>query len=180
MTWCWWCCHPFESQVLHLPYKCDPLTRKFHTTGCFCSWGCMRAFALSEYSDAQGSAVCSYVSMMAKQTTGTRVLIKTAPSRWALRVFGGTLSIEEFRDSVRDTRVIVRMPNEVHKLHSVVEAIKPEQRVLTDTELDMKLRDIQTASGAVEPLKLKRTKPLKRDALNNLEKTLGITRSAKM
>jgi hypothetical protein len=38
-----------------------------------------------------------------------------------------------------------------------------------------KLSDISSNSGTNEPLRLKRSKPLKRDE-NNLEKSLGITR----
>ncbi len=33
-AWCWWCCHEFEGQSLHLPFKWDSLRNRFETMGC--------------------------------------------------------------------------------------------------------------------------------------------------
>lgn len=179
MTWCWWCCHPVEGTELHLPYKYDDRLKRFSTMGSFCSWSCMRSFALSEYTDAQAGILCSYINMMHKKATNTCETVSSAPSKWALKVFGGTLSIEEFRNMSRNKHVTVRMPNETHKLYTVVEINKRETKISTDGELESKFRDIQNATGTNEPLKLKRSKPLKRENENNLEKSLGLKRTSK-
>ena len=46
--YCWWCCHPFPGPSLHYPYKYDERTKHFTTTGHFCSWECMKSYALDQ------------------------------------------------------------------------------------------------------------------------------------
>jgi hypothetical protein len=108
---------------------------------------------------------------MYKAAHGNVTSIKCAPNRYALKVFGGKLSIEEFRKSC--TRVIVNMPDHVHHIQDVV--LKNEIRSLSESEMNNKFQEISRTSTTNETLKIKRQKPLKRD-VNNLETTLGITR----
>jgi hypothetical protein len=100
--------------------------------------------------------------------------IRFAPNRYSLKEFGGTLSIEEFRKCTNEgIRVIVNMPDELHHIQDVM--IKHDIRAPSDLDLDRKFNEISKTSTTNETLKIKRPKPLKRDA-NNLEKSLGITR----
>ena len=92
--------------------------------------------------------------------------IHTAPSRFRLQVFGGPMTIEEFRaNQTVDAGPITPIREEPYKSMVI--------RMNTDS-ID-KLAQITHSTGKNEPLKLKRAKPLKRD-VNNLEMTLGITR----
>ena len=92
--------------------------------------------------------------------------IKSAPARQQLDVFGGPLSIKEFRkNQTVDTGPITPIKEEPYK--SMV--------IKINTDSTDKMAQIKNSSGKNEPLKLKRAKPLKRD-INNLEMTLGITR----
>lgn len=178
MTWCWWCCHPFEGPQLHLPYNYDDKTKKFSTTGCFCSWECMRAFAIERYRDTKASVICMNIKLMYKYTTGKSRLIKSAPSRWALKEFGGHLDIEEFRKVGGRSDVIIKLPDECHNMHTIVETSKKEVKCLSENEMDMKMNAIHTAeSENNEPLKLKRNKPLRREKVGNLEQSLGLVRT---
>lgn len=176
--WCWWCCHPFEGPDLHLPYKYDEKTKRFTTLGHFCSWGCMKSYNIDKNSMSKYGEIGMYITLMHKLATGKTDLIKSAPHRYTLEVFGGTLSIEEFRNSTHFNKVLV-MPNETHKLQSVVEYVKPDYKVHTVTELHDKLEKIHNSSGKNETLKLKRNKPLKREETSTLENSLGIKRVAK-
>ena len=82
------------------------------------------------------------------------------------------LSIEEFRkNETRDTPTNVPSPFTDEKTESVEFVKRITQTRISDT----KMQEISSSSGSNETLRLKRTKPLKRDE-NNLEKTLGITR----
>ena len=171
--WCWWCCHGFEGQPLHLPYKYDPLRKRFSTMGCFCSWGCIKAYNRT-YNRVRAGIVATNIVLMYRFMYGKVDVIGCAPNRYSLKEFGGTLTIEEFRKLTENcTRVIVNMPDEVHHIQEV--NVRHELRVPTEGDLDSKFQEISRTGTNNETLKIKRNKPLKRDE-NNLEKTLGITR----
>jgi len=172
LMWCWWCCHECEGEPLRLPYKYDNLKNKFFTMGCFCSWGCMKAYNLTYNRVRAGIIACNMV-ILYKQMYGHVDPIKCAPNRYALKEFGGKLSIEEFRDT-KAPRVLVHMPDQVHAPQDVI----VRQDVKSVTDGDAKFQEISRTVTTNETLKIKRQKPLKRDE-NNLEKTLGITRSRK-
>jgi hypothetical protein len=89
--------------------------------------------------------------------------IKKAPHRQRLQVFGGDLTIEQFREN---NVIDVEKPKEI--------SIEPlPQRVIPIISNTKKLSDIKSASGKNETLRLKREKPLKRND-NNLETALGL------
>ena len=170
MTWCWWCCHPHENESLKLPYKYDDLRNKFSSSGHFCSWGCMKTYNISRNGVNRGGIIAANIVVMRKKIYGIVAPIKAAPDSHALKVFGGTMSIEEFRSyGTKDTGPIIQK----------VEALEPKQLLiktaLSSTNDQSRLFHISDSKGTNEPLRLKRPKPLKRDE-NNLEKMLGITR----
>jgi hypothetical protein len=161
--WCWWCCHPFEGEILKLPYKYDELRNKFHTCGGFCSWSCMKRYAIDKYGITRGGIICSNIIIMRKKLYNKLGSIKMAPLREQLDVFGGDLTIEEFRsNSVVDKE----KPREID--------MKPlEDRVIPIISNTKKMDEINSSTGKNETLKLKREKPLKRNE-NNLESALGL------
>lgn len=168
--WCWWCCHPFPEECeVHLPYKYDDRRKRFYTTGHFCSWSCSKAYVLDKHGVNKGGIICGNISLMKrsmsspdKKYTPTSV----APDRNALKVFGGTLTIEEFRQTTA-VQIRVHYPNETHTLHTVV--IPPEKDEYqtgggrgTNTNANL-MSKIETSSTSTnEPLKLRRSKPTKK------------------
>ena len=127
------------------------------------------------YNRVRSGIIASNIAMMYKSVHGHLTAIKCAPNRYALKEFGGTLSIDEFREMTKNgTHVLVNMPDEVHHIQDVT--IKHEIKALTEHEMNDKFQEIsRTSTVTNETLKIKRQKPLKRDA-NNLETSLGITR----
>ena len=102
---CWWCCHRFDWSPVLLPTMVDRSRRLFFLFGCFCSYNCAKAFNLLEIRDARTSERNSLLYSLARlddsipperKRRGT-FHIRPAPSRWELNLFGGTLSIEDFR-----------------------------------------------------------------------------------
>jgi hypothetical protein len=173
--WCWWCCHTFDNHAIHLPYKYDERRDHFHTTGHFCSWNCAKAYALDNHK-VKGGIICENLTLMKKRShpENKTTLTSTAPSRLALKVFGGTLTIEEFRHN-HDT-VKVRLPNESHMLQEV-KVIQNHQSFVkhspTQNEINSKLQQISNSQSANnEPLKLKRSKPIKKST--QLETSLNL------
>ena len=167
--WCWWCCHPWDGEFLHLPYSVDKVSRKYKTLGNFCSWECMKAYALDKYPCHKSGVMCMYIKSIRKSNT----VLRCAPSQKCLKQFGGTITIEEYR-SKNNRNVVCIMPENIHHLTRIVEPIEKTVTTPSSSELKNKLDSINNSTGHNEPLKLKRNKPLKRDTENNLEKTLGL------
>ena len=161
--WCWWCCHEFKGTPLNMPYKHDEKRNTFRTSGTFCSWSCMKTYALDTYGINRGSIICGNMIMMRKKLFGKLGSIKPAPKRLRLVEFGGDLTIEQFRENLL---VDDGPPKEAHT-EPVPNILVP---VVSNTS---KMYEIKSASGKNEPLRLKREKPLKRDQ-NNLESVLGL------
>lgn len=159
MVWCWWCCHPFEGPELHMPFKYDDLRKQFKTLGTFCSWPCMKAYNIDKAGPRYGEYQ-QFITLMRKHVYGRIEPCRVAPKRQCLKVFGGTMDIEDFR-SGRDPPMI-NMPNEMHML------------CVTDTHEYVPIAPTITTTQS-DKYKLKREKPLKRSE-SSLEKTLGIKR----
>jgi len=146
-----------------MPHKHDSRRNKFYTSGNFCSWSCMKSFALDKHGITRGSIICGNIIMMRRKMYNQLGSIKPAPNRFLLKEFGGDLTIDEFR------------------LNQTVDVIKPieiEKRPVVDNVIPFvsntkKMDEIKNASSNNSALKLKRNKPLKRD-YNNLESALGL------
>lgn len=145
---CWWCCHGFDWESLHFPYTFK--SNIFYTTGHFCSWECMKAYAI----DKEKLEQCEYITLMRKRMEGKVVHTRKAPNKYSLELFGGTLSIHDFRIG---KPCVVKIPGEVFQDHTVIQ--------------DVKNNDLNSGCD----LKLKREKPLERSK-GKLETSLGIIR----
>jgi len=146
-----------------MPHKHDSRRNKFYTSGNFCSWSCMKSFALDKHGLTRGSIICGNIIMMRRKMYNQLGSIKPAPNRFLLKEFGGDMTIEEFR--LNQTVDVVK-PNEIES-RPVVDNVIP---FVSNTK---KMDEIKNASSNNSALKLKRNKPLKRD-YNNLESALGL------
>jgi hypothetical protein len=124
----------------------------------------MKSFAIDKHGDTRGSIICGNIVVMRKQLFGKIGSIKPAPNRFKLTVFGGDLTIEEFRENtMRDQNI---EPKEIDS-EEVTDILIPIQ------QSTKKLSDIQNSTRSNDALRLKRNKPLKRNQ-NNLESALGL------
>ena len=158
--WCWWCCHPFESESLQLPYGYDDRRKRFSTLGNFCSWSCMKSYALDTYGLTKGSIICGNISLMRKRMYNKLSSVKKAPNRYTLNVFGGTMTIEEFRENVDIDGVPV----------TKIESEPVRENTVPFISNVKKMNEIKNVDDG---LVLKREKPLQRNQ-NSLEAALGI------
>lgn len=94
---CYWCCHGFNTRPLGMPVKFK--NGKFFLSRNYCSWNCMisHLFQLKEYDMYEKYQLINY--MYSKIYDCPPVKIRPAPAREVLKVFGGFLTIEEFRES---------------------------------------------------------------------------------
>lgn len=94
---CWWCCHTFNEIPIKLPITYE--NQQFQAYGHFCSYNCACSYLFNapEYQDKRWS-IYSLLHLMFKQTNNGKVIkIRSAPPRQDLKMFGGSLSIEQFR-----------------------------------------------------------------------------------
>jgi hypothetical protein len=158
--WCWWCCHPFEDEPLEMPKKYDEMRRKFYTYGKFCSWSCMKAFAIDNYGVNLGGRIMGNIMCMRKQMYGVLGPVRMAPKRYELEVFGGSMTIEEFRE------------------HGVIDK-GPRKPIDAENERDVAVPYVSPTTKPVvgetsdDALTLRRKKPLQRTH-NSLESALGL------
>jgi hypothetical protein len=97
---CWWCCHPFENSPCALPVKYNEYTKKYTLTGIFCSWNCTRAYNM-EKNDHRSNERNELITFLVKQLSSVKdsILIKKAPPRQILKMFGGIMNITDFRNT---------------------------------------------------------------------------------
>lgn len=161
---CWWCCHTWEGPDVHIPFRYDDRTKKFTTLGHFCSFECAKAWGIDNGGSRWGEML-EFLALYRKHSAGKYVPTSPAPKRQALKMFGGPLSIEEFRKSSGPKAPWVHVPGDIHMVHTFGQGGVPDP---TPPAAD----DAREGDG---DLKLKRSKPLKRTA-SKLESALGITR----
>ncbi len=166
--WCWWCCHDFDTTPLSMPFKYDDRRNKFFTSGHFCSWSCMKTYAVEKYGLTKGGIVCGNIVMMRKKMFNQIGPVKPAPNRFRLQEFGGDLTIETFRENHTLDRDV---PKEVISEPYVDNRIP----FVSSTK---RMDEIKNATTGNTALKLKRTKPLQRSH-NNLESALGLVITTK-
>ncbi len=168
IMWCWWCCHSFDTTPLNMPFKYDDRRNKFYTSGNFCSWSCMKSYAIDKYGISKGGLICGNMLMMRKKMYNQLGHVKPAPNRFRLTEFGGELTIEEFR---KNNTVDDEPPKQIEtqpKVDNVIPFISNTKR----------MDEIKNATSTNNALKLKRNKPLKRSH-NNLESALGLVITSK-
>ncbi len=123
----------------------------------------MKSYALERYGLSRGGLICGNIVMMRKKMYNQIGSIKPAPYRFSLKEFGGDLTIEEFR---KNNTIDVAKPKDV-ETQQVVDKLIP---IISNTK---KMDEIKNSTSNNNALKLKRTKPLKRNH-NNLESALGL------
>lgn len=115
---CWWCCHTFDNVPIGNPEKYDVSIEKFQVKGVFCSFSCLIAYRKE---NEQKYCLTQYlVNYMYKKFTGTFLLdnhLTPAPPRCSLKMFGGVLSIDEFRNSFKENKMfrMINYPMFVYK-----------------------------------------------------------------
>ena len=161
--WCWWCCHDFDTTPLSMPFRHDERRNKFYTAGHFCSWSCMKSYAIDKHGITKGGLISGNIVMMRKKMYNQIGHVKPAPNRSKLKEFGGDITIEAFRENqTRDIGVAKEI-----EIQPYVDNTVP---FVSNTK---RMDEIKNASTGNNALKLKRSKPLKRSH-NNLESALGL------
>lgn len=103
---CWWCCHPFSTVPIPTVKGYDERKDSFLLQGVFCSWSCAKAFLMDGSRDWSRNTM--YLFQLRRRVEGRSTGITPAPNRYFLNMFGGTMTIDEFR-SHGDSATIVQI-----------------------------------------------------------------------
>lgn len=172
---CFWCCHRFDTRPVILPIK--DKTVYIEVQGNFCSPECAMSYLFDLRMDSYSRwEQLSLLNRIYGPAVGGP--IKPAPPRQVLKLFGGPMSIEEYRGLVRKgtLRVDLHLPPMV----SLLATMDTKPIDFYDVSLTKNVMETvkERLVKAEEVLKLKRTKPLKAwestlDACINLKVTTG-------
>lgn len=174
---CWWCCHPPPRVALHMPCSYNSRDQSFTTKGAYCSWECMKAHNHAQGTEFKISTVNSYILLMRKQVYGKCMpggkASKKAQHFSNLKMFGGSMSIEEFRSGNHPDEGEAKPPVVGKTQYSeILSGLRPHQET-PSADGAHKMWEINNSTSTNEPLRLKRQIPLKREQ-NNLAAMLGL------
>lgn len=93
---CQWCCHSFTTPVCVVPDKI--ISGKFEVFGYMCSFNCALSYILDMRDERMFERI-SLLHHLYKKVTGENAMIKPAPKRETLKMFGGCLEINRFRNN---------------------------------------------------------------------------------
>jgi hypothetical protein len=171
---CFWCCDSFKGRPCVIPIRI--VDSVWHVYGNFCTPQCCMAYLLSELLDTHTR--WERISLLNRlYRTNTNGRIYPAPSRESLQRFGGPISIEDYRVLCQSQRirVDVHLPPMVSILASMdTKPIDFYETPLRNTFASPYQYAPVKQSDEQQPLKLKRSKPLK-DKESTLDACLNIT-----
>lgn len=153
---CLWCCHQFKNTPWGIPYKF--INDKFQLFGNFCTSNCTLAYILVHYkNDDSLWEKVALLNLLFFKVCGQYKTIVPAMDKMALKMFGGTLEIDEYRNLIMDNEksysiefppcnTIIPMLEEIYKKTN-----------LNNTFIPVDKSRLQIANNE---LKLKRSKPV--------------------
>jgi hypothetical protein len=155
---CFWCCHTFTHRPVILPIR--DTGEHLLVTGNFCSPECSASylFDIRQDSHTRWEQFSLLHRVYGEVCHGT---IYPAPARSALKLFGGALSIQEYRALIysHKVRVDIHLPPMV----SILSTMDTKPIDFYDASLTKNVTETvkERLQKAEEVLRLRRTKPLK-------------------
>lgn len=155
---CFWCCHTFTYRPVILPIR--DTGEHLIVTGNFCSPECATAylFDMRQDSHTRWEQFALLHRIYGDACHGT---IYPAPARNSLKLFGGSLTIQEYRDLIysHKVRVDIHLPPMV----SILATMDTKPIDFYDASLTKNVTETvkERLQKAEEVLRLRRTKPLK-------------------
>jgi hypothetical protein len=116
---CWWCCYDFDTVPIPLPKKINNIKslnpkdndiENFEVKGCFCSFNCALAYSNTyDFRNIQYLILFFFKRIYKLNNPSTsneffkNFSIKPAPPKEVLEIFGGPISISEYRKSFENS-----------------------------------------------------------------------------
>ena len=155
---CFWCCHQFKGRPTVLPIRDEG--EYLQVYGNFCCPECAMAYLFDMRQDSHTRwEQLALLNRVYGDYVGGK--IKPAPHRSILKIFGGPMSIDEFRDVI--TQKKVRIDIHIPPMVSLLSTMDTKPIDFYDANLTKDVMETvkERLQKAEEVLKLRRTKPLK-------------------
>ena len=170
---CWWCCHSFDTPPVSLPEKIFDKT--YYVFGCFCSFNCAYSYNIN-INDYKIWERLSMLKSLYRKIYNNDKDILPAPPRKALNMFGGHLSIDEFRNNnlFNKKEYLYLIPPMV----SIIPIIGESNTNTDNFNKDKKFVPLTSMKNLKLSEKLKRNKPVN-NTKYSLVKTMGLKKKTK-
>lgn len=169
-VYCWWCAHPFNGPPCSLP--CDYKNGIFKVSGIYCSPECAAAYNFSDihsgYDIWERYSLLNY--LYRKVYSDNNIKIKLAPPRQTLKIFGGNLTIKDFRIHNSNYNNIYKIIMPPMVSITPIQEIGPTNNGFS-SKTDKKVFMIDKEKVKDNSLKLVRKKPFN-SSKNTLEKCM--------
>lgn len=165
---CYWCCHRFDNSPYGIPI--NYIKDTFEVFGCFCSLECAAAYNFHENNNVDEMWERFNLINLLCRKLKLGNLVKPAPSRLSLKMFGGHLDIVQFREFSKCNKFInVNFPP--------MTSITQQLEEINDFELNNDLKYIPIDNERInkykEKIVFRRTKPLI-DTNKSLESAMNL------
>jgi len=157
-TACFWCCHTFGWGAFSVPISYDAHHNIYSCEGHFCSPECGLAYVYGDVhiSDSTRWNRHAMMNFMYSTLYTSEKPLSVAPPRSILRMFGGPLGIEQYREYVAGTNDLISSE------------LPPVRVMFPSMNVQGPLRDVKkyvslstdVIEKASESLRLKRSKPV--------------------
>ena len=167
--YCFWCVFPFNSTPCAIPRKY--IEDVFYVYGCFCSPECAAAYIFDKSSSDAVWEQYTLLNLLYKDIYGNN-RIRIALPRNVLQIFGGYMTIQEFRsfhDSKYKEATMIMPP-----LYSIIPQIEENYIEKRSRKKKFVPIDLDKVKRAKENLRLKRSKPIQKYK-NTLENCMNLT-----
>ena len=144
--------------------------KKFYTYGCFCSLECAAAYNFSEEKNVQDIWECYNLINLFSQTINYKNIVKLAPIRICLKMFGGSMTIEEFRNFTDSNKITNILEYLMIPISLQIEEINYDNSYNKNDYIPI---DQDRVKKLEQKIKLMRTTPLLNHK-NTLEHTMNI------
>jgi hypothetical protein len=165
---CYWCCHRFNNIPFGIPVKYSD--SKFHVYGCFCSLECAASYNMTNKDSVDELWERYNLINMLSRKLGYTNIVKPAPNRLSLKMFGGHMDIDEFRKYCETSKIInINFP----PMMTITQQIEE----VNESDLNNDFRYIPIDTDRInrfkEKMKLKRSKPVT-NFKNTLDHTMNL------
>jgi len=166
---CYWCCHRFDNAPFGIPVNFNK--NNFDVFGCFCSLECAAAynFKMHDNIDEMWERY-NLINLLYRKLNLEGKQVKPAPDRLSLKMFGGYLDIDEFRQFFKSNRLVnINFP----PMTSLTQQIEEVNEHELNNDYKYIPIDITRIDKYKEKLMFKRNKPLI-NSKNSLESTMNL------
>jgi hypothetical protein len=155
---CFWCCHTFSNRPVVLPIRDTGEHLIVHGNFCCPECACAYLFDIRQDSHTRWEQLALLYRVYGEACQGK---IHPSPAKQVLRLFGGNLSIQEYRNLIQSHKV--RIDIHLPPMVSILSTMDTKPIDFYDTSLTKVVSETvkERLQKAEEVLRLRRTKPLK-------------------